>query len=111
MLQLLALLTLALTAADHWTTYLCLRNPIDGWNVTEANPLAEWLFEAVGLVPGLLVDTVISIVAIGFLLTTGMFTRSVKSACFVVLLLSTGFAVLNNIRALEALKLSSFGTF
>ncbi len=111
MLQLLALLTLALTAADHWTTYLCLRNPVAGWNVTEANPLAEWLFEAVGLVPGLLVDTAISIVAIGFLLTTRMFTRSVKGACFVILMLSTGIAVVNNVRALEALKLSSLGTF
>ena len=111
MLQLLALLTLALTAADHWTTYLCLRNPIDGWIVTEANPLAEWLFESVGLVPGLLLDSAISIAAIGFVLTTGLFTRSVKGACFGLLMLSTGFAVINNVRALEALKLSSLGTF
>ena len=44
MLALLAVLTLALTAADHWTTYLCLRAPVEGWQVTEANPLASWLF-------------------------------------------------------------------
>ena len=53
MLRLLALLTLMLSASDHWTTYLCLRRPVDGFDVTEANPLAAWLFDSVGLVEGL----------------------------------------------------------
>ncbi len=70
MFYLLAALTLLLTAADHWTTYLCLRAPVDGWLVTEANPIAEWLFGSLGLVPGLIIDSVVTIFALAFLLTT-----------------------------------------
>ena len=64
MFYFLASLMLLFTAADHWTTYLCLRAPVDGWVVTEANPLAEWLFNSMGLVPGLLFDSVVTIFAI-----------------------------------------------
>ena len=53
-MRILALLTLFMTAADHWTTWLCLHRPVEGWKVTEANPISDWLFGAVGLVPGLL---------------------------------------------------------
>ena len=53
MLRLLATLTVLLSLADHWTTYLCLREPVTGWSVTEANPLANWLFDLTGLLPGL----------------------------------------------------------
>jgi len=56
----LAIATLALSAADHWTTYLCLRSPVLGWQVTEANPISQWLFEAIGLVPGLLLDSAVT---------------------------------------------------
>ena len=45
MLRALTGLTLLLTGADHWTTYLCLRLPVEGWEVIEANPLADWLFQ------------------------------------------------------------------
>ena len=49
MLHLLVALTLLLTAADHWTTYLCLRAPVAGWQVIEANPIADWLFQNLGI--------------------------------------------------------------
>ena len=39
MLRALAGFTLLLTGVDHWTTYQCLRAPVAGWNVVEANPL------------------------------------------------------------------------
>ena len=52
MLHWLAGLTVVLTAADHWTTYLCLRGPVEGWRVSELNPLADWLFATFGLVSG-----------------------------------------------------------
>jgi hypothetical protein len=109
MLNWLAALTVVLTAADHWTTYLCLRSPVEGWRVSELNPLAEWLFASFGLVNGLLIDSAITIVAVGFLLSTGMFPRTAKGVCFSVLCFSTGLAVLNNLRAIEALGLSPFG--
>ena len=77
-MRILALLTLLLSAADHWTTYLCLRQPVDGWHVTEANPLADWLFDMMGLVPGLAVDSLITLSAVGFLLATPRFGPRLK---------------------------------
>jgi hypothetical protein len=109
MLHWLAGLTVLLTAADHWTTYLCLRRPVDGWHVSELNPLADWLFVKVGLVPGLLIDSGITLVAVGFLLSTALFPRTAKSVCFAILTLSTLWAVLNNLRAIEQLGLSPLG--
>jgi hypothetical protein len=109
MLHWLAGLTVLLTAADHWTTYLCLRSPVQGWHVSEVNPLADWLFTRFGLVPGLVIDSGITIVAIGFLLSTALFPRTAKSVCFAVLVISTAWAVINNLRAIEVLGLSPFG--
>ena len=43
-------LVLLASAADHWTTYLCLRAPVSGWVVTEANPITAWMFQQFGLV-------------------------------------------------------------
>ena len=106
MLYLLAALTLALTAADHWTTYLCLRTPIEGWIVTEANPLADWLFQAAGLVGGLAIDTAVTVAAVAFLVSTRRLPTAAKHACFGVIALTTGYAVLNNLGALESLGLS-----
>jgi hypothetical protein len=109
MLQALAGLTLLLTAADHWTTYLCLRSPVEGWRVSELNPLADWLFVKFGLVPGLMIDSMITLAAVGFLATTALFPRSAKSVCFSILVLSTAWAVINNLRAIEVLGLSPLG--
>jgi hypothetical protein len=109
MLHWLAGLTLALTVADHWTTYLCLRHPVQGWQVSELNPLADWLFTTFGLVPGLLIDSAITLVAVAFLVSTALFPRTAKSVCFAILVVSTGWAVLNNLRAIEALGLSALG--
>jgi hypothetical protein len=105
----LAILTLLLSAADHWTTYLCLRQPVEGWMVTELNPIADWLFTTIGLVPGLLVDSAFTLAAVGFLLTTHRLARPVKGLFFAVIAAWTAFAVVNNLNALEALGLSPLG--
>jgi hypothetical protein len=107
--RILAAATLILSAADHWTTYLCLRNPIAGWDVIEANPLADWLFSWIGLVPGLLIDSVVTVFAVGFLLWTNRLSRYVKVAFFGLVTLTTGYAVINNFRAIDALGLSPLG--
>ena len=105
----LAIATLALSAADHWTTYLCLRQPILGWQVTEANPISDWLFQSVGLVPGLLIDSILTVTAVAFLLTTRRLPDFAKKAFFGVVVASTGYAVVNNYRAIEALGISPLG--
>jgi len=106
----MALLTLLLSMADHWTTYLCLRTPFAGWEVSEANPIADWLFGSIGLVPGLLVDSALTLGAIAFLLTTRRVPRSAKFCYFGLVVAWTGFAVVNNLQAISTIGLSLFGT-
>ncbi len=105
MLRLLAAIVLALTCADHWTTYLCLRSPVSGWEVSEANPVADWLFESAGLLPGLAIDSIITIAAVVFLLATSAISRPTKACFLMVIMSTTGYAVLNNIHAINAMRL------
>ena len=107
--RILALLTLFLTAADHWTTFLCLRRPVSGWQVTEANPIAEWLFDSMGLLPGLVLDSVVTVAAIAFLLTTGLIPRTAKGVILTVVVAWTGYAVVNNLSAIATIGLSPLG--
>ncbi len=108
-MRLLALLTLLVTAADHWTTYLCLQGPIPGWKVSEANPISDWLFQHVGLVPGLVVDSAITVLAVLFLMTTPLIPRRAKGFIFTFVVAWTGYAVVNNLQALTAMGLSPLG--
>ncbi len=109
MLVVLVLLALVVSAADHWTTYLCLRSPVAGFDVVEANPIAAALFDGIGLVEGLAIDSLFTIGAMAFLLTTTRLPRSAKVAFLGLVIVWTGAAVANNLRALEALELSLFG--
>ena len=109
MLRALAGVTLLLTGADHWTTYLCLRVPVRGWQVIEANPVAAWLFGKTGLVPGLAIDTAVTLLAIGFLVFTQRFGRTVKLGLLVFIASTTAYAVLNNVAAMQDLGLSPLG--
>lgn len=108
-IRLLALSTLLLTAADHWTTYVCLRAPVDGWTVTEWNPLADWLFVQAGLVPGLMLDAGVTIAAVGFLLVTHRFSRRAKTGLLAFISASTAVAVVNNLGAISTLGLPLMG--
>ena len=109
-MNLLALLTLALSAADHWTTYLCLRNPVAGWEVTEANPISDWLFQGMGLVPGLILDSVVTLIAVVLLLMTSRIPQFAKGAFFCLVVMTTSYAVVNNFEALSVLGLSPLGS-
>ncbi len=109
MLHILVALTLFLTAADHWTTYLCLRAPVAGWQVAEANPIAEWLFQSMGLVPGILLDSAVTLAAIAFLLGTALIPRSVKGGFFLAVSVWTGWAVINNVKAILIMGISPLG--
>jgi hypothetical protein len=110
MMRAMALLTLLLSLADHWTTYVCLRAPLPGWEVTEANPIAEWLFSSFGLVPGLLVDSALTVGAVVFLVTTRRVSSSAKFCFFGLIVTWTGIAVVNNLQAIDTIGLPLFGT-
>jgi len=107
--RILAILTLLVSAADHWTTYLCLRAPVAGWQVDEANPIADWLFESYGLVQGLMIDSAVTLLAVAYLLVTRQVPRYAKGLFFAVVIAWTGFAVVNNLQAIRALGLSPLG--
>ncbi|MBW2725637.1 MAG: hypothetical protein JRE71_14740 [Deltaproteobacteria bacterium] len=109
MLHGLAILTLLLTFADHWTTYLCLRVPISGWQVVEANPAVELLFRGAGLVGGLMIDSVFTVVAVAFVFYTQSFQKQVKQAFLAFIVVTTGYAVANNLQAISALGISPLG--
>lgn len=109
MLQALALLTVVLSAADHWTTYLCLRRTLPGWHVTEANPIADWLFHHMGLLEGLLVDSAVTVVAVLFLMGTRYLNAPSKLFFFGLISVWTGIAVVNNVQAISAMGLSLLG--
>lgn len=109
MLAFLATAVVALSGLDHWTTYLCLRAPVEGFEVTEANPLAGWLFRELGLVPGLMLDGFVTLGAVAFLIGTPLLSRRVKVALLSGIVLFTTGAVANNLNALAALGLSPLG--
>ena len=109
MLHGLVAFVVLMTFLDHWTTYLCLRQSVAGWEITEYNPLAAWLFERLGLVEGLLFDTAVTLGAIVFLIWSGLLPRSVKFVFFILVAGGTTLAVINNLEALRKLGLSPFG--
>lgn len=105
-MQILAALALLFSLADHWTTYLCLHNHVAGWDVTEANPIAGWLFAHFGLAQGLWIDTFVTAVVLGFLVQTPRIGRPVKMCALGVLISTTAWAVANNLEAVQQLGLS-----
>jgi hypothetical protein len=109
MLFVLLALTLLLSCADHWTTYLCLSADVPAWEVTEANPLADWLFRRAGLVEGLLIDTAVTVVALAFLATTERLPHLLKLAFLAFAVFWTGYAVANNVQAVQTMGLSLLG--
>jgi len=110
MVQLLASLALLFSLADHWTTYLCLRAQVAGWEVTEANPLADWLFQHFGLAGGLWIDTVVTALVLLFVVRTHRIARPAKLAALAVLVGTTAYAVANNLEAVQQLGISLTGS-
>jgi hypothetical protein len=82
---------------------------VPGWNVAEANPAASWLFESTGLVPGLLIDSMITIAAVGFLVSTRALPRPAKLAFLALISICTGYAVANNVVAIRDMGLLTVG--
>ena len=106
MLRFFAFTTILLTCADHWTTWLCLHAPVSGWQVSEANPMADWLFEWAGLSGGLMIDSLVTLGAVFFLLTTAVFGRTLKVALLALITCATGYAVVNNFEAIHRMGIS-----
>jgi hypothetical protein len=103
MLGLLFGLALILGAADHWTTWLCLTGGFGDTTIVEANPLAAWLFETLGVRAGLTIDSVVTATVLLFLVRTRRLPRRAKLALLATLVAISGHALASNLRVLQTL--------
>ncbi len=92
----LGALVVLLNLADNATTFLCLRAPVQGYEVVEANPAAAWLFDAIGLMPGLVLEMAVTTAAIAFLVATSRIPPRVKLVLLVILAALPAWAAVNN---------------
>jgi len=102
---LLGALVVLFNLADNATTFLCLRAPVPGFEVIEANPAAAWLFDSVGLREGLALEMLVTSVAIAFLVATQRISPRVKLALLVVLAALPLWAAVNNWLVIQATNL------
>lgn len=98
----LGVLVVLLNLADNTTTFLCLRAPVPGFEMAEANPAAAWLFDSVGLLPGLIFEMVVTTAAIAFLVQTTHIPHRTKLWLLVILAALPAWAVINNAMVIHA---------
>jgi hypothetical protein len=101
----LGVLVVLLNAADNATTFLCLRAPVPGFDIFEANPAANWLFGSLGLVPGLVLEMVVTTAAVAFLVATTHVPPRIKLALLVVLAALPAWAAVNNALVIQSTAL------
>lgn len=101
----LGVLVVLLNLADNTTTFLCLRAPVPGFEVSEANPAAAWLFGTMGLVPGLVFEMLVTTAAVAFLVATTHVPPRVKLLILIVLAALPAWAAINNALVIQATDL------
>jgi len=104
----LAFLAIGFNAADNFTTYRCLRRPIEGFEVYEANPLAAWGFGMVGLETGLVLEMLLCVLATAFLLCSRLLPRRLTIVLLVLLAVLPAGAVVNNLTVMGELGIPLF---
>ena len=109
MLAVLLGLAVLISAADHWTTWLCLSGEVPGMVAVETNPLTAWLFEHSGLHAGLAIDSLVTLAALSLLAFTRRLPRRTKLALLATVVVISAHALAANLRALSTLGLSPLG--
>lgn len=99
----LGFVVLVLNLIDNATTFVCLRAPIPGFEVIEANPFARWLFDSIGLLPGLLLETLVTTLAVAFLVVSTRISPRIRLALLAVLSALPAWASLNNLEVMRAI--------
>ncbi|MEE8314088.1 MAG: DUF5658 family protein [Myxococcota bacterium] len=100
----LGVLVVLFNMADNATTFLCLRQQVPGFEIFEANPLARWLFEAMGLVEGLIFEMCVTTAAVAFLIWTTRVPHTVKLYILGVLAVLPAWAATNNYMVIRTLS-------
>lgn len=102
----LGILVLLFNVADNATTFLCLRQPVPGYEVFEANPVARWLFDAIGLTEGLALEMAITTGAVAFLIWTGRISHPARLLLLGILTVLPAWASANNLMVMQAVDLT-----
>lgn len=102
---LLGLLVVLFNLTDNTTTFLCLRAPTPGFEVIEANPFARWLFDSLGLVEGLLLETFITTGAVCFLVLSPRVPTRIRFSLLVLLTILPAWATVNNLSVMREIGL------
>lgn len=102
---LLGVLVLVFNLADNATTFVCLRQPVPGFEVFEANPLAAWLFDKVGLVEGLVFEMLITTAAVTFLVWTTRLSGRLRLGILAILVALPAWAAANNMLVMRAIQI------
>jgi hypothetical protein len=82
------------TIGDAYTTWACLRSPVPG--VFEANPIAHWMFGYFGLLPGLIIDGVITLLTLVWIGCTKRIRAKLKLFILILGVAITSWAVYHN---------------
>ena len=90
---------------DNATTFLCLRGPVPGFTVIEANPIARWMFDSVGLVPGLVLEMALTTAAVAFLVLSPRISNPIRFALLSLLVVLPAYAATNNYLIMRALRI------
>ncbi len=103
MRYLIGLLVILFDLLDNFTTFVCLTTaPTSSHEIlAEANPIARWLFDSIGLVEGLALSTVVTLAAVVFLLFTKRLHPHTRLLLLGVLAILPLFAALNNLQVMH----------
>lgn len=102
----LGFLVLLFNATDNATTFFCLSTPTPGFQVTEANPIARWVFETFGLMQGLILEGIVTAATVVFLVYTQRIPPRAKLVLLAVLAMIPAWASLNNLNVLRMIGMA-----
>ncbi len=101
-MRMLGLAVVVFNLLDNATTFFCLRQTVPGFDVVEANPFARALFDGVGLVPGLLLETLVTTATVAFLVWSARLSTALRLGLLAVLALLPAWASVNNLLVMRA---------
>ena len=99
-------LVLAFNLLDNATTYVCLDQPVPGYEVVEANPLARWLFDNLGLLEGLILETALTGAAVVFLVVSPALSSRLRIGILALLVALPALASWNNLQVIDELGIA-----
>ena len=91
-------LVLLFNLLDNLTTFVCLRASSPIFEVFEANPVARWTFDQLGLMQGLVLETAVTTAAVTFLILTNRISATPKLVLLGSLALLPAWAAINNLQ-------------